>query len=341
MPSLSDLWDENKYSEGDPIRQLISATKAAKEWPIDALAWGADLVDLGSSGLSRALRNQDLKTDLGGNLRRSVTPPLYEGKPSFSATRAEDLEDARSIGRMLNPLLLGGNQKLPGSEIVDKIVNKLIGVSKSFSEARRQFVIGKKEGLAEEVQPEVKEVVDSLMGMKMDRRQFNKTAAASAAGAAVGGGLLSKFIPKAKVADKLPEATQVAKVADKIESSPYKYNTLKEYLDNVDEYVTTNIDNLSGYGDTKEQIMKEILLCDEYLYTSMKAGQRAGFDKQHTKDVLNEFSPQAKKEMKEFKSLTKQIDTDYANPHDWTEWAIRDSEDPTKIIEELKKWYRP
>lgn len=127
----------------------------------------------------------------------------------------------------------------------------------------------------------------------LSRRDFLKGSAAVAGGAALGGllklGKHSTDNVAAKVAKEAPKR--------------YKYNSLKEYSDGVNNYVNTNIDNLSGYGDTKEQIMKEILLGDEQLYTSMKAGEAHGFDNQQIKEILNEFSPQAKAEMKEFKNL--------------------------------------
>lgn len=260
MPSLSDLWDENKYSEGDPIRQLISATKAAKEWPMDALAWGADLVDLGSTGLAKAFHNQDLKTDLGGNLRRSVTPPLYEGKPSFSATRAEDLEDARSIGRMLNPLLLGGNQKLPGSGIVDKIVNKLTGVS-DIDKSKRAFLVGKP------AEDQVNILTD-ILTTPVTRREFMKDSALVSGGVAAasipGAKLLQKFIPEEKVAKKLATTETVPK---------YEYNSLQEYLDDMIRFAEEDqrAGELSfGPQFTKERRLRDRLLKDEREYNYLK-----------------------------------------------------------------------
>lgn len=264
MPSLSDLWDENKYSEGDPIRQLISATKAVKEWPMDVLAWGADLVDLGSSGLSKALHNQDLKTDLGGNLRRSVTPPLYEGKPSFSAVRAEDLEDARSIGRMLNPLFLGGNQKLPGSGIVNKIVNQLTGASE-IDKGKRAFLVGKP------AEDQVSVLTD-ILTTPVTRREFMKNSAL------VSGGVAAATIPGAKLLQKfIPEEKAAAKVIEKLattETAPrYEYNSLKDYLDDMIKFAEEDqraAELRFGPQFTKEQRLRERLLKDEREYNYLK-----------------------------------------------------------------------
>jgi len=319
MPSLSDLWDENKYSEGDPIRQLISATKAAKEWPMDALAWGADLVDLGSSGLSKALHNQDLRTDLGGNLRRAVTPPLYEGKPSFSAPRAEDLEDARSVGRMLNPLLLGGNQKLPGSGIVDKIVNKLTGVS-DIDKGKRAFLVGKP------TEDQVNILTD-ILTTPVTRREFMKNSAL------VSGGVAAASIPGVKLLQKFaPEERAIAKEAVTEAAPKYKYNSLKEYLDDVTDY-SHDIGHERAYESAMEhgynnhpgadrymdnfvdnfdfsKIQRERLLADETAYNEAKRNLSSlnpkkdfntGLPPRSQVDLLNAFSPQAKKEMKAYK----------------------------------------
>lgn len=133
----------------------------------------------------------------------------------------------------------------------------------------------------------------------LSRRKFLKGSAAVAGGAALGGLMKLGKETGEQVAKHSTDnvAAKVAKEAPK----KYKYNSLKEYSDGVKNYVNTNIDNLSGYGDTKEQIMKEILLGDEQLYTSMKAGEAHGFDNQQIEEILNEFSPQAKAEMKHFK----------------------------------------
>lgn len=260
MPSLSDLWDENKYSEGDPIRQLISATKAAKEWPMDALAWGADLVDLGSTGLAKAFHNQDLKTDLGGNLRRAAIPPLYGGEPSFSASKAEDLEGGRSVGRMLNPLFFGGSQKIPGSGIVDKVVNTLVGNSK-VDKGRRALLVGKP------AEDQVNVLTD-ILTRPVTRRDFMKNSAM------VSGGVAAASIPGAKLLRKfIPEEKAVAKLTTTETPSKYEYNSLREYLDDMISFAEEDqraAELRFGPQFTKEQRLRDRLLKDELEYNYLK-----------------------------------------------------------------------
>ena len=185
-----------------------------------------------------------------------------------------------------------------------------------------------------------KELRDAVTNLS--RRDFLKKSAGLAGGSA------AASIPGAKLLQKFaPEERALAKEAA-VEAAPkYKYNSLKEYLDDVETSAYSAHDNPIDYqmfGEDASSIpnlMRERLLADEQLYSSMKAGQAHGFDENTTRQVLNSFSPQAKKEMKEFKSLTKQIDTDYTGSHDWTKWATNNMEDPSGIVAELKRWYIP
>ena len=104
MPTLADLWDEDKYSEGDPIRQLIAFSKSPRHWGMDALNWGNELIDSATS----TIPNKALHTNLRGKLQ----DPLYGGETSVSATPSEDTQNAERLGRAINPLLWAGNQKL-------------------------------------------------------------------------------------------------------------------------------------------------------------------------------------------------------------------------------------
>ena len=143
--------------------------------------------------------------------------------------------------------------------------------------------------------------------INLSRRDFLKKSAG------IAGGSAAASIPGAKLLQKFaPEERAVTKEAI-VEAAPsHEYNSLKDYLDDMvmfakEDYKAADL----RYGPkfTKEQWLKERLLADEQLYSSMKAGQAHGFDENTTKRVLNSFSPQAKKEMKEFKKAVKNYET--------------------------------
>lgn len=352
MASIADLWDEKKYSEGDPIRQLIGASKSYKDWPVDALAWGADLVDLGSSGLAKVLQRRPelarmVRTDLGGNLRRAFSEPRQE--LGMSEGPAPDVESGRSVGRMLNPaLLFAGNQRIPMP-------------ANRFSEAKRQFILGKNKAFEDAATDAITKPtadllrpIDEVAQTPVDRRTFLKGAAAVGAGA-IGGGLLSRFGKAGKIADDLPK------------TSTHKYNSLKEYLDDVrnhaddiahersyeaamesgynsmsgaDRYMDNFVDNF----DTSK-VMRDRLLSDEEAYKTSKffynnklKDPKTGewidpFTGQpHSKEFLNnirntsnDFSPQAKKEMKEYKEFAnKYREGDWHRLDDIIDWTQGD-----------------
>lgn len=220
-----------------------------------------------------------------------------------------------------------------------------------------------------------KELVDALPNLS--RRDFMKKSAG------IAGGTAAMSIPGAKLLQKFaPEERAVVKEIATEAAPKYKYNSLKEYLDDVhgetrmrmfDDFdpPTTGYhaaedvpQALREWDEGFKSRMRDRLLRDEARYkehNNLSKGVQFTeeghpvliFDEKvirrplswdeisNANKTIMEFSPQAKKEMKEFKSLTKQIDTDYTGSHDWTQWAIKNSEDPTKIVEELKKWYIP
>lgn len=369
MTSLYDLWDEEKYSEGDPIRQLIGATKGVKDWPMDAVAWGADTVDLLTAGLAKIAKQnprlaEAIKTDLGGNLRRS-TKEGYD-RPTMTQGPSPDVEAGRSVGRMLNPFLWAGGQKIPTPKM-DLM---------KFNPARRAFLSARDAAYKQPI-PEAAEdlgnAAGALLNTPMDRRTFNKSAVAAGGLAAGGMGglkLIERFAPEAKQA-----AEAIPKGWESVQGGSHRYYSLKEYLDDVvnhandiaheksyesamengynnmpdmDRFMDDFVDNF----DLSKEIKKR-LLQDEELYNQAKQNIKQGLEpapyelrfnkngKTVTTEWADVFSPQAKKEMKEFKSLTKQIDNDYAGKHDWTEWFVNNTDDPSQVIEGLKKYYIP
>lgn len=167
-------------------------------------------------------------------------------------------------------------------------------------------------------------------GTDLSRREFMKKSAGLA------GGTAAASIPGSKLLQKFaPEERAVAKQAA-VETAPkYKYNSLKEYLDDVTDY-SHDVGHERAYESAMEngynnhpgadrymdnfidnfdfsKIQRERLLEDEQLYNHYK--QNPEIDpfsgRPHHPQViqdrversLNAFSPQAKQEMKALKSL--------------------------------------
>lgn len=273
MPSLSELWDENKYSEGDPIRQLIAATKAAKQWPMDTLAWGADLVDLSTLGLSTLFSNNQglskaIKTDLGGNLRRAFSKPTYNGESSLTEYPAKDIQEGTSVGRMLNPALLA-NFNIPTK------LNKQTKIAKEITENS--------------------ELVSTLS--TEGRRNFIKQLAAITGGALVGGKMLSKF------GNKVDDVTKAASKVDDYKGQ-YKYNSIKEYFDEVTSSSKAIQQKLlrdqSEYKHAKS-LLQESGHPEIDPISNYKPNEFEDFTNV-LKRKTNEFSPEAKRQMRAWKS---------------------------------------
>lgn len=315
MPSLSELWDESKYSEGDPVRQLITASKAVKDWPMDTLNWGNELIDVASSGLNKIFPRIP-KTHLAKELPQAIYGNKYD-TPSLSEYPAEDIENGRTLGRLLNPaLLFAGNQKIP------------MGKEKAFDSARRAVLVGKPS-----VAEELPNMVEQLKNVPMTRRDFNK-GLVTGAGAVAAAPLLSKFATKA---EKVPEIVKAAEVIPEA-SKTYKYNTLQDYITDVSSRIEANAydlayehamengyNNMSGMDKFMDDFidkfnynnaMKTELEGDALRYTTERQRQKASTmsDEDYLNylklgrhddkvDILTAFSPRAKEEMKALKKL--------------------------------------
>lgn len=190
-----------------------------------------------------------------------------------------------------------------------------------------------------------KELGDAVTNLS--RRDFLKKSAG------IAGGSAAASIPGAKLLQKFaPEERAVVKEIATEAAPKYKYNSLKDYLDDVSTRAEGDI-LMSGHkwdDALYRKDMRERLLQDELAYkeakrnlssASPKKDSTTGLPPKSQTELIDSFSPQAKKEMKEFKSLTKQIDTDYTGLHDWTKWATNNMEDPSGIVAELKRWYIP
>jgi len=301
MPSLADLWDEDKYSEGDPVRQLIAFSKSIPDWPKDVLNFGNESID----SLTSLIPNKGLHT----NLRGKLYDPMYNGETSVSATPGEDVQNAKHLAKAMNPLLWAGGQELNTFGLRKKITEALHNkYNMEINPSRRGFLVGK--ATADVVHP-LEAPLDEILQTPMTRRTVNKGLAAGAAGVAMGGGLLSKF---AKVPEAAKALETVAPIAE--QATKYKYNTLAEYLDDAKKGVGDSQYWLNE-GEHNDQFFNELLQKrlkqDEAAYKTAKQG---GFTSSYhpddarniplraeAKKRLNEFSPQAKEEMKALKSM--------------------------------------
>jgi len=322
MPSLSELWDESKYSEGDPVRQLITASKAVKDWPMDTLNWGNGLVDMTTGGLNKIFPRIP-KTHLANEIPHAIYGDKYDS-PSLSEYPAQDVKDGRSLGRMLNPaLLFSGNQR---------VLTPKMG---EFNTGRRAVLVGNPVDNPDNLST----VVDTLKNKSMTRRDFNKGLVTGAASIAAGP-LLSKF---SKTVEKLPEAGQLAKNVSTTEVGTSKYNSLKDYMDAIAEQA--NGSNSFGYGNTPAEISRELLKMDEFMYRQAKQNSRDGLNPTpyeiqysptgETTSISwdNAFSQKAKEEMRAFKKHLKDIDYSYPEVHPF--------ESRSDIMDAYKNWSNP
>lgn len=166
---------------------------------------------------------------------------------------------------------------------------------------------------------QMKEAIDEIPSLS--RRDFMKKSGGIAVGTA------AASIPGAKLLRKFaPEEKQIAKEVAAEVAPKYKYNSLRDYLDDVESKVYSKYDDAEPFSamSSKDQI-RERLLQDEEAYNTSKffykdnlKGNSPGewidpFTGQpqseeflkNIRNTTNDFSPQAKKEMKEFKTRLK------------------------------------
>lgn len=207
-------------------------------------------------------------------------------------------------------------------------------------------------------------------GTSLSRRDALKKLGAITGSAAVTGGTLGAA---RKLLDNV--ATDVApKIADNVAvqaAKKYKYNSLLEYINAIKNAATDEgsiahaelgsdmplesfIDDIWYHPDNPrgyDSYVKKALLNDERFYNEHKAAVAAGreplpwsvehnpktnqFESIFADEV---FSPQAKQELKNFKTTTTKLHTDYGgtNPNEqWLEWAINAPEDNPKYFTEV------
>lgn len=191
--------------------------------------------------------------------------------------------------------------------------------------------------------------------VNMSRRDFMKKSGGIAAGTAAasipGAKLLQKFAPEERT---LAKEANVAKQAA-VEAAPkYKYNSLKEYLDDVETSVYSKYDEpwFDEVNDlTARQQIQQRLLRDEQAYVNakdvksgyLKLDNPTGDEYKIMDEILNDFSPQAKKEMKLLKDKSVSLDRTYGGTdpeHEvWTSWLANskgDIDSTLKALQELK-----
>lgn len=187
-------------------------------------------------------------------------------------------------------------------------------------ESRRQFMFGKNEGLGKatpeslvDTSKPIADGIDAVSSIPVDRRTFLKGAAAAGAAASIPT-MLRKFGKEGgETAAKAAEHT-VDNIATN--ATKYKYNSLKEYLDDVETSVYSKYDEpwFDEVNDlTARQQIQQRLLQDENIYSNAKEMVNLnpnfaketdlGIRSQKLQDSLNAFSPQAKQEMSAWKEM--------------------------------------
>ena len=198
-------------------------------------------------------------------------------------------------------------------------------------------------------------------GTSLSRRDALKKLGAIAGGAAVTGGTLGAA---RKLLDNV--ATDVApKIADNVAVQAvkkYKYNSLADYVayvkDAAADEARIQASELGGgfSDDTLEKFTDEwtrkLLHMNDKEYQSRKTQFSSGgthdpeiyqlspghqYEYNKFKQQQNEFSPQAKQEMKDFKAATTKLHTDYGgtNPNEeWVQWMLNAPEDDPNYFKE-------
>ena len=237
---------------------------------------------------------------------------------------------------------------------------KLIDKS-GFDETRRAFLEGKAKGLEEPTNDTVSTSIDAInevLQKPISRRDLMKKSAIVAGGGAALAATPSLLRNFAKEAEHtIPKVAEHA--ADNVAVNTvkkYKYNTLKDYLDEV----TQLSEEYGFYKDEQNDALFKLLKDDEYAYETAKRfkekyGSIEGYhnspqgiwDKQHGFDAtsqgtnlqrVDEFSPQAKQEMKALKQV---YGNDWYHPNIHDEvlsngFGFGDSKNPLKDLQDIK-----
>ena len=205
-------------------------------------------------------------------------------------------------------------------------------------------------------------------GTSLSRRDALKKLGAITGGAAVTGGTLGAA---RKLLDNV--ATDVApKIADNVAvqaAKKYKFNSIADYLAYIRNRATDEADIQAaelGGGFSEDDLLgstdewtRKLLHMNDKEYQSRKTQFSSGGTHdpeiyqlspgyQHEynkfKQQQNEFSPQAKQEMKDWKAGVHKLNTDYGSDQsgkDWADWLTRASnDDPNKTLNFLRDYVK-
>lgn len=253
------------------------------------------------TGIAEKTSNPDTWTQLQRTMHDAGDWKGFSKSRGYTEKEIADFDEMISLHGQLSKYL--PEKKMPNGEVWDDL-----GSIDAF--LINPHIDAAKEAAANPIQSE-------------SRRSFLKKSAG------IAGGTAAMSIPGAKLLRKFaPEERAVAKQAA-VETAPkYKYNSLKEYLDDVETQAFSKFDepHTAGWDIEPKDLMKERLLLDEaehkaakFFYKDNLKDPTTGkwinpYDGQpHSEEFLknirnttNDFSPQAKKEMSDFKNNYRQ-----------------------------------
>ena len=275
-----------------------------------------------------------------------------------SADLGMTLADALGIGT--------GTAKLGG-----KGLNTLLNKS-GFDATRRAFLEGKASGLNQPTNEAITSILSTgndILQTPVSRRNVLK-GAVLAGGAVAAPSLLRNFSKEAE--HTLPKVAE--HTADNVAintAKKYKYNTLQEYLDEIrlraDEEAA--IQHAERGGDSlgfdvpqeySDDWMKKFLQDDESAYKLHKSNAKSYNNPERSLNNLqtklrdraniylaeNSFSPQAKQEMKNWKSGVEKLNSDFGSingsiNNDWKEWMANVTDNPNETLQFLQNYIKP
>lgn len=273
-----------------------------------------------------------------------------------SADLGMTLADALGIGT--------GTAKLGG-----KGLNTLLNKS-GFDATRRAFLEGKASGLNQPTNEAITSTLSTgndILQTPVSRRNVLK-GAVLAGGAVAAPSLLKNF--SKEVEHTVPKVAEHS--IDNIVNSgiKHKYNTLAEYFDDVtkssSKYYQDDLDNFEVTLSPKEMDdlykshFTERLKQDESTYKLHKSNAKSYNNPERSLNNLqtklrdraniylaeNSFSPQAKQEMKNWKSGVEKLNSDFGSingsiNNDWKEWMANVTDNPNETLQFLQNYIKP
>ena len=273
-----------------------------------------------------------------------------------SADLGMTLADALGIGT--------GTAKLGG-----KGLNTLLNKS-GFDATRRAFLEGKASGLNQPTNEAITSTLSTgndILQTPVSRRNVLK-GAVLAGGAVAAPSLLKNF--SKEVEHTVPKVAEHS--IDNIVNSgiKHKYNTLAEYFDDVtkssSKHYQDDLDNFKVTLSPKEMDdlykshFTERLKQDESTYKLHKSNAKSYNNPERSLNNLqtklrdraniylaeNSFSPQAKQEMKNWKSGVEKLNSDFGSingsiNNDWKEWMANVTDNPNETLQFLQNYIKP